>query len=185
MGRFSHPNLQPHHALPLAPSAIQPNGLAFTEEGFLPFVTPRTLKIIEIPYIIEQYRHAAVCAKAAEFDGIELHAANGYLLDQFFRSGSNRITDGYGGSVKHRMRLIIEVMDALLTVWPADRIGIRLSSVSKTHNMRNKNPENTYLKLIKALNPNLVEKLQKNLPLREAPKETWYSGGEQGYTDWD
>lgn len=255
VGRISHPNLQPHHALPLAPSAIQPNGLAFTEEGFLPFVTPRALETVEIPYIIEQYRHAAVCAKAAGFDGIELHAANGYLLDQFLRSGSNQRTDGYGGSVENRLRLIIEVMDALLTVWPADRIGIRISPVSKIHDMSDENPENTYLKLIEALNPkhlsyihviegstdektrtasdtfdfqklkntfqgsyianlnynkeqaieavyqkqadlisfgrpfianpNLVEKLQRNLPLREAPKETWYGGGEQGYTDWD
>ena len=87
VGRISHPDLQAGHSLPVGPSAVQPKGQAFTEEGFKPFVTPRALDIGELPGIVGDYRHAAECAKRAGFDGVEVHAANGYLLDQFIRDG--------------------------------------------------------------------------------------------------
>jgi len=152
VGRISHPLLQEHGGLPVAPSAIKPSGIALTEQGPKPFVTPRALRLEEMPSIVEQYRHAAQAAKQAGFDGIELHAANGYLLDQFLRSGTNLRTDQYGGNIQNRMRLILEVVEALTTVWPSDRIGIRISPVSTFNDMSDENPENTYLTLIKALN---------------------------------
>lgn len=106
VGRISHPSLQPGGALPVAPSAIRPAGEAYTYEGLKPFVTPRALDIAEIPGIVDQYRTAAHYALAAGFDGVELHAANGYLIDQFLRDGTNHRTDRYGGSVENRARFL-------------------------------------------------------------------------------
>jgi N-ethylmaleimide reductase len=152
VGRISHPLYQKNGELPVAPSALCPSGQSLTELGPKDFVTPRALELHEIPDMIEQYRHAAYCAKLANFDGIEIHAANGYLLDQFLRSGSNQRTDEYGGCVENRMRLILQVIDAVLEIWPSHRIGIRLSPVSKVHDMSDDHPMETYLKLIEALN---------------------------------
>ncbi len=109
VGRISHPSLQIDNALPVAPSAIRPEGDAFTYTGLQPFVEPRALETAEIPDLIKRYRQAAKNAKQAGFDGIEIHAANGYLLDQFLRNGSNQRTDQYGGSLENRTRLLFEV----------------------------------------------------------------------------
>ncbi len=129
-GRISHPSLQPNGATPVAPSAIKPGesaGLAFTEEGFLPFVTPRALEEDEISSTLEDYRRAAENAKTAGFDGVEIHAANGYLINQFLCDGTNRRTDRYGGSVEDRTRFLLEALDAVGAVWSSDRIGVRIS----------------------------------------------------------
>jgi len=128
VGRISHPDLQPDGALPVAPSAIAPaEGMAATYEGEKPYVTPRALETAEIPGIVEQYRQGAKNALAAGFDGVEIHSANGYLLDQFLHDGSNHRTDEYGGSIENRARLLMEVTEAVVSVWGADRVGVRLS----------------------------------------------------------
>ncbi len=144
VGRISHPSLQPDGALPVAPSAIRPAGDAFTATGPQPFVTPRALETAELPGIVESYRIAAANAKAAGFDGVEVHAANGYLLDQFLRDGSNRRDDAYGGPVENRARLLFEVLDAVVAVWGADRVGVRLSPVNSFNSMRDSDPDATF-----------------------------------------
>lgn len=133
VGRISHPSLQPGGALPVAPSAICPNAASFTEVGFQPCVTPRALEIGEIPHIIEQYRCAALHALSAGFDGVEIHAANGYLLEQFLRASTNRRTDAYGGSRENRARLLLEVIAALVRACGTGRVGVRLSPLSSVN----------------------------------------------------
>lgn len=125
-GRISHPNLH-GGALPVAPSAIKPEGQAFTNEGLLDHVTPRALKTNEIPAIVADYRHAAQCAKDAGFDGVEVHSANNYLLEQFLRDSTNHRTDEYGGSIANRIRFPLAVVEAVVGVWGGDRVGIRIS----------------------------------------------------------
>jgi N-ethylmaleimide reductase len=144
VGRISHPSLQPDGALPVAPSAIRPEGSTFTASGLQPFVTPRALDAKEIPGIVEAYRTGASNAHAAGFDGVEIHAANGYLIDQFLRDGSNTRTDGYGGPIENRARFLFEVLDAVAGVWGADRVGIRLSPVNSFNSMRDSNPDATF-----------------------------------------
>jgi N-ethylmaleimide reductase len=149
VGRISHPALQPDQMLPVAPSAIIAEGKAFIEnergEGELvPFVRPRALTIEEMPYLVAQYERAAKNALAADFDGVEIHAANGYLLDQFIESGTNRRTDSYGGPVENRSRLLFEVAEALTPIWGPDRIGVRLSPMGKLNNIHDDNPEETF-----------------------------------------
>ena len=125
-GRISHPDLH-GGALPVAPSAIRPAGQAFTNTGLQDHVTPRALETDEIPAIVEDYRHAARCAKEAGFDGVEVHSANNYLLEQFVRDSTNRRTDRYGGSVENRLRFPLEVVQAVAEVWGGGRVGIRIS----------------------------------------------------------
>ncbi len=144
VGRISHPSLQPNGALPVAPSAIKPDGDAFTYHGPQPFVTPRPLETREITGIVEQYRRAAGNALDAEFDGVEVHAANGYLLDQFLRDGSNHRTDSYGGPVANRARLLLEVADAVMGVWGAERVGVRISPVGSFNSMGDSQPHVTF-----------------------------------------
>ncbi len=153
VGRISHPSLQPGGALPVAPSAIRPEGEAYTYEGMQPFVTPRALDLDELPGIVEQYRVAAKNALAAGFDGVEVHAANGYLLDQFLRDGSNRRTDAYGGSVDQRARLLLEVLEAVIGVWGSQRVGVRLSPLQPFNDMRDANPAATFSRVVELLNP--------------------------------
>ena len=151
VGRISHPSLQPNGALPVAPSAIRPEGQAYTYEGLQPFVTPRALEAEEIPGIIAQFRNAAQRAVEAGFDGVEVHAANGYLLDQFLRDRTNRRTDTYGGSVENRARLLLEVTDAVADVWGADRVGVRISPVGTFNNMYDSEPDVTFGHVAKEL----------------------------------
>lgn len=152
VGRISHPSLQPEGALPVAPSAIAPKGEAATYEGPKPFVTPRALRTDEIPAIIEQYRNGARHAQEAGFDGVEIHGANGYLLDQFLRDGTNKRNDKYGGSVENRARLHLEVTEAATSVWGADRVGVRLSPSGTFNDMYDSNPEATFGYLVEKLN---------------------------------
>jgi N-ethylmaleimide reductase len=256
VGRYSHPSLQPGGALPVAPSAIAPEGDTFTEQGLQKVPTPRALETEEIPGIIEQYRHAAKCARQAGFDGVEIHGANCYLLDQFIRDSTNQRTDRYGGSIENRTRLVLEVVEAVVTVWGGgSRVGIRLAPVTPNtgNTPLDSNVMATYGYLIEQLNrfnlaylhfvegatgmsrevpagvslerlrnlfkgpymanngytlelartarrngtaelicfgrpfignPDLVERLKTGTALTEAPRETWYGGGEHGYTDW-
>ena len=141
VGRVSHPCFQPNGELPVAPSAIAPEGMASTFTGEQPFVTPRALKTEEIPEIIEQYRNGAKNALAAGFDGVEIHGANGYLLDQFLHDGSNKRTDAYGGSSENRARLLMEVTQAVVEVWGNDRVGVRLSPSGTFMSMHDSNLE--------------------------------------------
>lgn len=139
-GRISHPDFHDGN-LPVAPSAIRAEGQAFTYEGLKDFVTPRALDIEEIPAIVEQYRHAAACARKAGFDGVEIHAANGYLLDQFLRDGSNTRSDAYGGSIENRARLLLEVTEAVCNEIGSDRVGIRISPVNAFNDMHDSDPQ--------------------------------------------
>jgi N-ethylmaleimide reductase len=126
-GRISHPDLHGGE-LPVAPSAIRPEGQAFTNDGLKDHVTPRALETDEIPAIVEDYRHAAQCAKDAGFDGVEIHSANNYLLEQFLRDSTNQRTDRYGGSIENRLRFPLEVVRAVTEVWGGgNRVGIRIS----------------------------------------------------------
>lgn len=153
VGRISHPSLLPGNALPVAPSAIRPAGQAFTYDGLQDYVTPRALETDEIPGIIEDYRTAAANALAAGFDGVEVHAANGYLLDQFLRDGTNQRGDQYGGSIANRTRLLLEVVVAVSKVWGADRVGVRLSPVNPFNDMRDSNPQALFNHVAEALGP--------------------------------
>ncbi len=127
-GRASHPSFQIDSQLPVAPSAIKIEGSeAHTPNGKQPFVTPRALETAEISQVVEQYRQAAANAKAAGFDGVEIHGANGYLIDEFLQAKTNQRTDQYGGNIANRYRFLQEVVEAVLTVWDASRVGVRLS----------------------------------------------------------
>lgn len=254
VGRISHPDLQLNEQLPVAPSAIKPAGKAFTENGFKDFLCPRALEANEIPRIVDDYVHAALCAKAAGFDGIELHAANGYLIAQFLSDKTNLRCDQYGGDIVNRARFLLEVVEALCAVFPSDRVGVRISPVTHSNDIDDSNPMALYSYVVKQLNhfklaylhcvegetmgprlvpegfsfavlralfngaymannaydltaavrarqedradlicfgrpfisnPDLVARFKMGFPLApEAPKETWYGGGEKGYTDW-
>ena len=143
VGRVSHSSLHPETGLPVSASAIAPNdgGKAFTASfEHAPFETPRALAIEELPGIVEDYRRAAENAKAAGADGVEIHGANGYLLDQFLEDGSNHRTDAYGGSIENRARLLLEVVDAAISVYGAGRVGVRLSPYGKFSDMHDSDP---------------------------------------------
>ena len=152
VGRISHPSLQPNGAMPVAPSAIRPDGEAYTYQGRLPFVTPRALETEEIRGLIDQYRIAARNSLEAGFDGVEIHAANGYLLDQFLRDATNHRTDAYGGSLANRARLLLEVSEAVASVWGADRVGVRISPVHTFNSMYDSHPQITFGYVTEQLN---------------------------------
>ncbi|MEJ0045677.1 MAG: alkene reductase [Rhodospirillales bacterium] len=144
VGRISHPDLQQGHVLPVSASAIRPRGKAFTETGFQPIPTPRPLRTDEIPGLIADYAHAATAAKKAGFDGVEIHAANGYLIDQFLRTKTNYRTDLYGGTLENRLRLLTEVTRAVVGVWGGDRVGVRLAPVSGANDVADADPATTF-----------------------------------------
>ncbi len=144
VGRISHSSMLPDNLQPVAPSAIRPEGDAVTYEGMQPFETPRALTIEEIPGLCADYAGAAQRARDAGFDGVEIHAANGYLLDEFLRDGTNTRTDSYGGSIENRMRLLDEVITAVSTVWPGNRIGVRLSPENQFNDIRDSQPQATF-----------------------------------------
>ena len=144
VGRISHPAYQPNGELPVAPSAIKPAGKLWTGTEMADYVTPRALRTDEMPGIVAEYVKGARLAKAAGFDGVEIHNANGYLLDQFLRDGTNQRADGYGGSVENRARLTLEVTSAVVSIWGSDRVGIRLSPGGVFNDMRDANPQRTF-----------------------------------------
>lgn len=253
VGRISHESFQPGGALPVAPSAIHHEGATFTLQGLKPHPTPRALETDEIPGIVGQYRRGAELAKAAGFDGAEIHGANGYLIDQFLRDGTNRRTDRYGGNIENRARFLLEVTEAVAEVWGADRVGVRLSPLGTFNGMSDSDPRATfghavaqldrlglaYLHLVEKFagergtdaeqailaalrerwhgsyvangaydgeraaaavrdgwadavafgvpfiaNPDLPLRLRDRMPLAQADRETFYTGGERGYIDY-
>ena len=151
VGRISHPSFQTGGALPIAPSAIKPNAQAFTANGFEPIPTPRALATSEIPGIIAQYAQGARNALAAGFDGVEVHGANGYLIDQFLRDGTNKRTDAYGGSIENRTRFLLEVVDAVTAVVGAERTGVRISPQNGQNDITDSDPQNLFNHVAAAL----------------------------------
>jgi N-ethylmaleimide reductase len=253
-GRMSHPDML-QGALPVAPSALKPEGQIRVHEGMKDFVTPRALETEEIPAIVEDYRRAAENAMRAGFDGVEVHSANNYLLEQFIRDSTNLRTDRYGGTLENRLRFPLDVVKAVVGVWGTDRVGIRISPVTTTpgNTPLDSNTTVTFGAYVDALsqlgllyihdiegvtqlsreagdgtdfaqlrqrfngvyiannqytlalaetalaagdadlfsigrpfiaNPDLVERLREGAPLAEAPKEYWYGGDANGYSNW-
>jgi N-ethylmaleimide reductase len=151
-GRACHPLLN-GGKVPVAPSAIAiTNDEIHTPDGKFPYTVPRELADAEIPTIIAGFKAAAVNAKAAGFDGVEIHAANGYLLDEFLRDGANKRSGAYGGSVENRARLLLEVLDATIEVWDSNRVGVRISPLNGFNSMTDRDPIATFSWLASKLN---------------------------------
>jgi N-ethylmaleimide reductase len=169
VGRISHPDFH-GGALPVAPSAINPDVDVYTPKGPARTVTPRALETAEIPLVVEQFRDGAANAKAAGFDGVEIHGANGYLLDQFTRDGTNRRTDKYGGSVENRARFPLEVTDAVVSVWGKDRVGYRVSPNGTFNSMSDSNPEAIFSYLAEQLGKRGIGYLHAVDPVADAKR---------------
>ena len=153
VGRVSHPSLQQNGALPVAPSAIAMKNPVFTADGSMADpVTPRALETDEIAGIVEQYRKGAQNALEAGFDGVEIHSANGYLLDQFLEDGTNKRTDAYGGSLENRTRLLMEVVEAVTGVFGKERVGVRLSPHGTFNDISDSNPVKLFSYVVESLN---------------------------------
>lgn len=152
VGRISHTSLQPNNEPPVAPSAIGAGVKTFTKDGFEETSVPRALGTDEMTRVIEDYAHATRCAKEAGFDGVEVHGANGYLLDQFMKDGANKRTDRYGGSVANRTRLLFEVLDAVIAAWDAEHVGLRLSPFSNANGVSDSDPLATFTPVFERLN---------------------------------
>jgi len=250
VGRISHPLYQGGEK-PIAPSAIRPEGELYTAEGMKPFEEPRALENDEVSGVVEEFRRGAANARAAGFDGVEIHGANGYLVDQFLRSATNCRTDRYGGSLENRLRFLVEVAEAAIGEWGADRVGVRLSPLSAFNDMEDDDPRATFTAAAARLselgiaclhvveqndfaddprsfdlrevhdafdrptmanggydlerarevvregvaefvsfarlflaNPDLPRRFREAAPLNEPDPDTFYGGGEEGYTDY-
>lgn len=151
-GRTSHPSLQPNGELPVAPSAIAPEGNAYTPTGRQSMVAPRALDTEEVLTVVEQFQQAAENAIVAGFDGVEVHGANGYLIDEFLQDGSNQRSDRYGGSIENRTRFLLEVVEAVVRVWGSDRVGVRLSPSGTNYSMEDSDRAATFGYAVNALN---------------------------------
>lgn len=245
VGRISHPSYL-DGAMPVAPSAIKPAGHVSLIRPKAEYPIPRALETEEIANIVQAYKQGAVNAKAAGFDGVEIHGANGYLLEQFLLDGCNQRNDQYGGSLENRARLMLEVTDAVVSIWGADRVGMHLSPRADAHDVSVSDRLTTYRYIAQQLgqrqlafictreyiaddsislelkeafgghyianenikpdvaehyvaqgkaqavafgksfisNPDLVQRIEKNLPLNKACSETFYASGPEGYTDY-
>jgi N-ethylmaleimide reductase len=150
-GRVSHTDLQPDGGLPVAPSAIAAQGQIFTPNGRLDYPVPRALELGEIAGIVESFRRGAERAKAAGFDGVELHGAFGYLPDQFLQDGTNKRDDAYGGSVRNRARFMLEIVEGMVSVWGAERVGVKLSPSNRFYGMFDSDPVATFGHVLSAL----------------------------------
>ncbi|RYF58041.1 MAG: alkene reductase [Comamonadaceae bacterium] len=150
VGRMGHSSN--HGLTPVAPSAIAPNATIFTAAGIQPVPIPRQLALEELPHIVDEHRRAAHLALEAGFDGVEVHGANGYLLDQFLQTGTNQRMDGYGHNVAGRARLLLEVTDAVVGVWGAGRVGVRLSPGGTFGDIHDNDPAETFGYVAEALN---------------------------------
>jgi N-ethylmaleimide reductase len=254
VGRQSHVDLQPNGKAPIAPSAVQAEVRALLPGGPAAGSMPRAIELTELPGLVDEYRRAAERAKAAGFDGVELHGANGYLIDQFLQDNSNRRTDIYGGSVENRARFLLQVVEQVTSVWGVDRVGVRISPGNKFGGMNDSTPEVTFPYVARVLgrlglaylhvieprvtgnvsndaqpiaagqlrplfggpviaaggfdaagaeailttydadlvafgrhflaNPDLPERLSRNLPLNPYDRATFYYGGTNGYADY-
>ena len=152
VGRISHVSLQPDNGAPVAPSAVRANGKTFVGGTFADVSEPRALTLEEIPGIVESFKRGAANSLEAGFDGVEIHGANGYLLDQFAKDGANKRTDAYGGSIENRARLVIEVAKAVAATAGADRTGIRLSPVTPANDVSDSNPQPLFEHIVDQLN---------------------------------
>ncbi|OBY25000.1 alkene reductase [Leisingera sp. JC1] len=249
VGRITHDSLLPEGTKAVSSTDAAAEAQTFTHEGFVPTAQPEALSADGIQRVIADYVQAAKYAKDAGFDGVELHAANGYLLEQFLKDGVNTRTDAYGGSPENRARIVFEVLDGLLTVWQADRVGLRLSPFATFNDVSDSDPVGLYTPLIQRLNsyglaylhmvegetggartgdfetlrklytgtymanngydretalartasgevglvafgrpfisnPDLVDRLAADAPLNEGNPETFYGGGDEGFTDY-
>lgn len=173
VGRISHPDLQPGGSLPVAPSAIRPAGQTYTGAAMKDFVTPRALETAELQGVVETYARAARNALEAGFDGVEVHAGNGYLLDQFLRSSTNRRTDAYGGGKENRARLLLEVMEAVCNEIGSDRVGLRLSPVTTFNDLHDASPQDTFDYVVAQLNPLKLAFLDILQGTGGAPRAQW------------
>lgn len=144
VGRISHSSLLPNNAQPVAPSAIRANSQTLIATGLAPVSEPVALTASGIQETLADYRQAAANAKAAGFDGVEIHAANGYLIDQFLKTGSNRRTDEYGGGASNRVRFLAETVERVLEVWDSGRVGVRISPTGGFNDMTDENPLETF-----------------------------------------
>ena len=152
VGRISHRSHQPGGDVPVAPSAIKPSGGTFSADWKpVEFETPRALETDEITGVVQDYFKGAKNAQEAGFDGVEVHGANGYLLDQFLQDGSNKRTDQYGGSIENRARLLLEVIDEAINVWGASRVGVRLSPYGTFNDMSDSNPVGLFTYVLEQL----------------------------------
>src|SRR6202162_5395255 len=151
VGRQSHVDLQPNGQAPVAPSAIQAEVRALLANGPALGSMPRAIELSEIPSLVDEFRTAAERASAAGFDGVEVHGANGYLIDQFLQDNSNRRTDAYGGSVENRARFLLEVVEAVTSVWGSDRVGVRIGPSNKFGGMGDSAADVTFPYVARAL----------------------------------
>jgi N-ethylmaleimide reductase len=152
VGRISHVDLQANGQAPVAPSAIRARGKTFVNGTFADVSEPRALTLDEIPGIIESFKRGAANALEAGFDGVEIHGANGYLLDQFAKDGANKRTDAYGGSIENRARLMLEVSKEVAAVAGAERTGIRISPVTPANDVSDSNPQPLFDHIVDRLN---------------------------------
>ena len=190
LGRKSDPSRMPDGATPVAPSAVPANGQIAGANGPIPFATPRPLETAEIPGVVAEFERAAQNAYLAGMDGVELHGANGYLVDQFLRDGTNRRADRYGGSAANRARLLLEIVAALIGVFGADRVGVRLSPHFRVDGIADSDPAATfghvaaalgerriaYLHLIEAAGPGLPQSPAAGVPYLAAPLRQAFGG---------
>ncbi len=151
VGRVSHTSLLPDGEVPVAPSAIRANTKTFTADGYVDTSAPRALRIDEIPGVVADFARAARNAIEAGFDGVEVHAANGYLIDQFMRDGSNHRDDAYGGSIENRTRLLREVVQATVEAIGAERVGVRIAPVTPANDMHDSNPQALFERAVERL----------------------------------
>jgi N-ethylmaleimide reductase len=151
-GRISHPSLLPGGTTPIAPSEVKPKGEVYTDEGMRAYETPRAIETGEIAGVVAEYAHATRCALDAGFDGVELHAASGYLPEQFLSSSTNLRTDGYGGSIENRARFALEVLDAMIGVAGAGRVGIKIAPEMGFNDISDATPQQTFTYLVDQLN---------------------------------
>lgn len=181
VGRLSLAEYQPNGQVPIAPSAIRANSELFSPAGLKPAPVPRALTLAEVEQIIRDFAQAAQCAKNAGFDGIEIHGANGYLIDQFLRDGSNKRTDRYGGSLEKRIRFLIELLDAVSIVWGTKRVGVRLSPQNFTYSDAfDSNPLKTFSAVVQVLNARDLAYLHllefpKSFPIGIQPNQPAYT----------
>ena len=152
VGRISHITLQPDGGKPVAPSAVRAKGKTFVNGTFTEISEPRALELSEIPGIIEDFKRGTENALVAGFDGVEIHGANGYLLDQFAKDGTNKRTDAYGGSIENRARLMLEVSKVVAEVAGPERTGIRISPVTPANDVSDSNPQPLFDHIVEGLN---------------------------------
>lgn len=170
VGRISDPMFL-NGELPVAPSAIQPKGHVSLVRPEKAYVTPRALGVDEIPAVVEAFRKGAENAKSAGFDGVEIHGANGYLLDQFLQDSTNKRTDKYGGTIENRARLMLEVTDEVISVWGADRVGMHLAPRGDSHDMGDSDPLRTFTYVAEQLGKRKIA----FICAREAVRDDWFA----------